>query len=108
LCIGASIKSMYTPILFIMIKLLLCPPVLRDRCTVENLDLLSTFEWEAETTFQRFLEMLFVRPLLILASTKILNTFVIIRPLVKKLVTPQTIKLPPIRELSELCAQKGY
>ena len=52
--------------------------------------------------------MLLVRPLLILALTKILNTFLNIRPLVAPLVTPQTIKLLPIRELSELCAQKGY
>uniref|UniRef100_K4ATB0 Uncharacterized protein n=1 Tax=Solanum lycopersicum TaxID=4081 RepID=K4ATB0_SOLLC len=108
LCIGASIKSMSIPIHLIMINLLLCPPELRDRCTVENLDLLSTFEWKAETTFQRCLEMLLVRPLLILASTKILNTFLNIRPFVEPLVTPQTIKFQPIRELSELCAQKGY
>ncbi|TMW80582.1 hypothetical protein EJD97_018083 [Solanum chilense] len=52
--------------------------------------------------------MLLVRPLLILALTKILNTFLNIRPLVEPLVTPQTIKLRPIRELSKLCAQKGY
>lgn len=31
-----------------------------------------------------------------------------IRPLVEALVTPQTIKLRPTRELSELCAHKGY
>uniref|UniRef100_A0A3Q7EU32 Uncharacterized protein n=1 Tax=Solanum lycopersicum TaxID=4081 RepID=A0A3Q7EU32_SOLLC len=52
--------------------------------------------------------MLLVRPLLILALTKTLNTFLNIRPLVEPLVTPQTIKLRSIRELSELCAQKGY
>ena len=69
----------------------------------ENLDLLSTSEWEAETSFQRCLEMS-VRPLLILVLTKILNTFHNIRPLVEPLVTPIAIKLRPIRELSELCA----
>ena len=47
-----------------------------------------------------------VRPLLILASTKILNTFLNIRPLVEPLVTPQTIKIRPIRELIELCVRK--
>ena len=47
-----------------------------------------------------------MRPLLIVASTKIINTFFNIRPLVEPLVTPQTIKLRPIRELSELCARK--
>ena len=52
--------------------------------------------------------MLFVRSLLILASTKILDTLLNIRPLVEPLVTPQTIKLQPIRELSKLCAHKVY
>ncbi|TMW89011.1 hypothetical protein EJD97_017764, partial [Solanum chilense] len=52
--------------------------------------------------------MLLVRHLLILASTKILNIFINIRPLVEPLVTTQTIKLQPTRDLSELCAQKGY
>ncbi|TMW87860.1 hypothetical protein EJD97_019383, partial [Solanum chilense] len=52
--------------------------------------------------------MFLVRPFLILASTKILNTFLNIRPLVEPFVTPQKIKLQQIRVLSELCAQKGY
>ncbi|KAG5629183.1 hypothetical protein H5410_000900, partial [Solanum commersonii] len=34
------------------------------------------------------------------------NTFLNIRPFLEPLITPQTIKLQPIRELSELCAQK--
>ncbi|KAG5574721.1 hypothetical protein H5410_054855 [Solanum commersonii] len=35
-------------------------------------------------------------------------TFQSIRPLLEPLITPQTLKLHPARELSELCTQKGY
>jgi len=36
------------------------------------------------------------------------TTFQCIRPLLEPLVTPQTLKPHPVRELSELCDQKGY
>ncbi|KAK4736764.1 hypothetical protein R3W88_000461 [Solanum pinnatisectum] len=67
-------------------------------CTVqdfEKLDLVSIFGWEAETTFPKVFD-------------KDTNTFLSIRPLLELLITPQTIKLQSIRELSELCAHKCY
>ena len=72
--------------------------ICKDRYVVllrifEKLDHVSTFGWEFETCLEMLLGPLLVR---------YLNTF------------PGTVdytsnnKLQPIRELSELCAQKGY
>ncbi|TMW86618.1 hypothetical protein EJD97_021111 [Solanum chilense] len=82
--------------------------------TVEDfkkLDLLSTFGWEAETTFPKVLgdviESLGGAIFVDSGFNKDI-TFQSIRPLLEPLVTPQTVKLQPVRELSELCDQKGY
>ncbi|XP_047256670.1 endoribonuclease Dicer homolog 2-like [Capsicum annuum] len=75
------------------------------------LDLVSTFGWEAETTFPKVLGDVIES----LAGAIFVDsgfnkdiTFRSIRPLLEPLITPQTIKLQPKRELSELCDQKGY
>ncbi|CAN4126640.1 unnamed protein product [Withania somnifera] len=77
----------------------------------EKVDLVSTFGWEAETTFPEVLGDVIES----LAGAIFVDsgfnkdiTFLSIRPLLEPLITPQTIKLQPIRELSELCDQKGY
>ncbi|KAK6786604.1 hypothetical protein RDI58_015129 [Solanum bulbocastanum] len=82
--------------------------------TVEDfkkLDLLSTFGWEAETTFPKVLGDVIESlggAIFVDSGFNKNATFQSIRPLLEPLVTPQTVKLQPVRELSELCDQKGY
>ncbi|KAK4359766.1 hypothetical protein RND71_021995 [Anisodus tanguticus] len=77
----------------------------------ENLVLVSTFGWEAETTFPKVLgdviESL-AGAIFVDSGFNKDTTFQSIRPLLEPLITPQTLKLQPVRELSELCDQKGY
>ncbi|XP_060186301.1 endoribonuclease Dicer homolog 2-like isoform X1 [Lycium barbarum] len=77
----------------------------------EKLDLVSTFGWEAETAFPKVLgdviESL-AGAIFVDSSFNKDVTFQSIRPLLEPLITPQTIKLHPVRELSELCDQKCY
>lgn len=77
----------------------------------EKLDLVSTFGWEAETSFPKVLGDIIES----LAGAIFVDsgfnkdiTFQSIQPLLGPLVTPQTLKPHPVRELSELCEQKGY
>ncbi|KAH0667918.1 endoribonuclease Dicer homolog 2-like isoform X1 [Solanum tuberosum] len=77
----------------------------------EKLDLLSTFGWEAETTFPKVLGDVIESlggAIFVDSGFNKDTTFQSIRPLLEPLVTPQTVKLQPVRELSELCDQKGY
>ncbi|KAG5574722.1 hypothetical protein H5410_054856 [Solanum commersonii] len=82
--------------------------------TVEDfkkLDLVSTLGWEAETTFPKVLADVIeslAGAIFVDSGFNKDTTFQSIRPLLEPLITPQTLKLHPARELSELCAQKGY
>ncbi|KAG5600285.1 hypothetical protein H5410_031655 [Solanum commersonii] len=78
---------------------------------LKKLDLLSTFGWEAETTFPKVLGDVIESlggAIFVDSGFNKDTTFQSIRPLLEPLVTPQTVKLQPVRELSELCDQKGY
>ncbi|XP_049381531.1 endoribonuclease Dicer homolog 2-like [Solanum stenotomum] len=82
--------------------------------TVEDfkkLDLVSTFGWEVEATFPKVLADLIeslAGAIFVDSGFNEDTTFQSIRPLLEPLITPQTLKLHPARELSELCDQKGY
>ncbi|CAN4114967.1 unnamed protein product [Withania somnifera] len=77
----------------------------------EKLDLVSTFGYEAESTFPKVLgdviESL-AGAVFVDSGFDKYTTFQSIRPLLEPLVTPHTVKLHPIRELTELCDLKGY
>ncbi|XP_055829779.1 endoribonuclease Dicer homolog 2 [Solanum dulcamara] len=77
----------------------------------EKLDLVSTFGWEAETTFPKVLGDIIESlggAIFVDSGFDKDITFQSIRPLLEPLVTPETLKPHPVRELSELCDQKGY
>ncbi|KAL3323675.1 hypothetical protein AABB24_038037 [Solanum stoloniferum] len=82
--------------------------------TVEDfnkLDLVSTFGWEAETTFPKVLADVIeslAGAIFVDSGFNEVTTFQSIRPLLEPLITPLTLKLHPARELSELCDQKRY
>ncbi|XP_015166742.1 endoribonuclease Dicer homolog 2-like [Solanum tuberosum] len=82
--------------------------------TVEDFDklnLVSTFGWEAETTFPKVLGDVIESlggAIFVDSGFDKDTTFQCIRPLLEPLVTPQTLKPHPVRELTELCDQKGY
>ncbi|KAH0711484.1 hypothetical protein KY289_007443 [Solanum tuberosum] len=87
----------------------------RQICTTvedfEKLNLVSTFGWEAETTFPKVLGDVIESlggAIFVDSGFDKDATFQCIRPLLEPLVTPQTLKPHPVRELSELCDQKGY
>ncbi|XP_027768905.1 endoribonuclease Dicer homolog 2-like [Solanum pennellii] len=91
------------------------PDLQRQICnTIEdfkNLNLVSTFGWEAETTFPKVLADVIeslAGAIFVDSGFNQDTTFQCIRPLLEPLVTPQTLKPHPVRELSELCDQKGY
>lgn len=77
----------------------------------EKLDPGSTFGWESETTFPKVLGDVIES----LAGAIFVDSgfnkdivFQSVRTLLEPLITPDTVKLHPVRELSELCDQKGY
>ncbi|KAK6775177.1 hypothetical protein RDI58_026178 [Solanum bulbocastanum] len=77
----------------------------------EKLNLVSTFGWGAETTFPKVLGDVIESlggAIFVDSGFDKDTTFQCIRPLLEPLVTPQTLKLHPVRELSELCDQQGY
>ncbi|KAM3283045.1 endoribonuclease Dicer 2 [Capsicum chacoense] len=77
----------------------------------EKLDLVSTFGWEAETTFPKVLGDIIESiggAIFVDSGFDKDTTFKCIRPLLEPLVTPQTVKPHPVRELGELCGQNGY
>ncbi|XP_049381530.1 endoribonuclease Dicer homolog 2-like [Solanum stenotomum] len=77
----------------------------------EKLNLVSTFGWEAETTFPKVLGDVIESlggAIFVDSGFDKDTTFQCIRPLLEPLVTPQTLKPHPVRELTELCDQKGY
>ncbi|KAK4707858.1 hypothetical protein R3W88_028783 [Solanum pinnatisectum] len=77
----------------------------------EKLNLVSTFGWEVETTFPKVLGDVIESlggAIFVDSGFDKDTTFQCIRPLLEPLVTPQTLKPHPVRELSELCDQKGY
>ncbi|NP_001316343.1 endoribonuclease Dicer 2d isoform X3 [Solanum lycopersicum] len=82
--------------------------------TVEDfkkLNLVSTFGWEAETTYPKVLADVIeslAGAIFVDSGFNQDTTFLCIRPLLEPLITPQTLKVHPARELRELCHQKGY
>ncbi|KAJ9703323.1 hypothetical protein PVL29_004924 [Vitis rotundifolia] len=82
--------------------------------TVGNFDkvpLESTFGWESESSFPKVLgdviESL-AGAILVDSDYNKEVVFQSIRPLLEPLITPETVKLHPARELSELCQKEYY
>ncbi|XP_057960958.1 endoribonuclease Dicer homolog 2 isoform X2 [Malania oleifera] len=77
----------------------------------EQLPLESTFGWESEKSFPKVLGDIIES----LAGAIFVDSgynkeavFKSIRPLLEPLITPETVKLHPVRELNELCQKQGY
>ncbi|KAI3807875.1 hypothetical protein L1987_23811 [Smallanthus sonchifolius] len=80
-------------------------------CDFDPLTLESTFGWESETSFPKVLGDVIES----LAGSILVNSgynkeivFKSIRPLLEPLVTPETLKLNPVRELNDLCKKNHY
>ncbi|KAL7252377.1 hypothetical protein ACSBR1_007043 [Camellia fascicularis] len=82
--------------------------------TVQNFEQLSldtTFGWESETTFPKVLgDIIESLAGAILVDSGYNKEVVLrsIRPLLEPMITPETVKLHPVRELTELCQQKHF
>ncbi|KAK7246158.1 hypothetical protein RIF29_41018 [Crotalaria pallida] len=81
--------------------------------TVNTLELASSssFGWESETSFPKVLGDIIES----LAGAILVDSgydkevvWKSIRPLLEPLITPETLKLHPVRELIELCQKEGY
>ncbi|KAF3452493.1 hypothetical protein FNV43_RR02926 [Rhamnella rubrinervis] len=77
----------------------------------ENLPLESTFGWESEISFPKVLGDVIES----LAGAIFVDSgynkdvvFKSMRPLLEPLITPQTLKHHPVKELNELCQQRDY
>ncbi|PSS04962.1 Endoribonuclease [Actinidia chinensis var. chinensis] len=77
----------------------------------EQLSLSSTFGWESEETFPKVLADILES----LAGAIFVDSgynkevvFMSIRPLLEPMITPETVKFHPIRELNELCQKEHY
>ncbi|KAA8537034.1 hypothetical protein F0562_029512 [Nyssa sinensis] len=77
----------------------------------EQLSLESTFGWESETNFPKVLgdviESL-AGAILIDSGYNKEAVFNSIRPLLEPMITPDTLRLHPVRELTELCQKRHY
>ncbi|KAI3507011.1 hypothetical protein L1887_21716 [Cichorium endivia] len=77
----------------------------------DNLSLKSTFGWESETSFPKVLgdviESL-AGAILVDSGYDKDKVFESIRPLLEPLVTPDTLKLHPVRELHDICQKNHY
>ncbi|KAK7246161.1 hypothetical protein RIF29_41021 [Crotalaria pallida] len=71
----------------------------------------STFGWESETSFPKVLGDIIESLAGAILVDSDYNKEVVwksIRPLLEPLITPETLKLHPVRELTELCQREGY
>ncbi|KAL3833910.1 hypothetical protein ACJIZ3_008646 [Penstemon smallii] len=77
----------------------------------EELPSNSTFDWDSETTFPKVLgdviESL-AGAILVDAGYNKDVVFESIRPLLEPMITPETMRLHPVRELNELCQKENY
>ncbi|KAI3750881.1 hypothetical protein L2E82_21772 [Cichorium intybus] len=77
----------------------------------DHLSLKSTFGWESETSFPKVLgdviESL-AGAILVDSGYNKERVFQSIRPLLEPLVTPETLKLHPVKELHDLCQKNHY
>ncbi|KAA8549784.1 hypothetical protein F0562_001468 [Nyssa sinensis] len=88
------------------------PGLLTDlSANFEQLSLVSTFGWESETNFPKVLgdviESL-AGAILIDSGYNKETVFDSIRPLLEPMITPDTLRLQPVRELNELCQKRHY
>ncbi|KAG8390726.1 hypothetical protein BUALT_Bualt01G0113400 [Buddleja alternifolia] len=77
----------------------------------DDLCLTSTFGWESETTFPKVLGDVIESlggAILVDSGYNKDTVFESMRPLLEPLVTPATLRLHPIRELTELCQKEHY
>ncbi|KAI4302070.1 hypothetical protein L6164_035287 [Bauhinia variegata] len=71
----------------------------------------STFGWESETSFPKVLGDIIeslAGAILVDSGYRKEVVFQSMRPLLEPLVTPETLKLHPVRELNELCQKENY
>ncbi|CAL0309193.1 unnamed protein product [Lupinus luteus] len=79
--------------------------------TFEKLASSTTFGWESETSLPKVLGDIIESLAGAILVDSGYNKEVVwqsIRPLLEPLITPETLKLHPVRELSELCQREGY
>ncbi|GFZ06041.1 dicer-like 2 [Actinidia rufa] len=77
----------------------------------EQLSLSSTFGWESEETFPKVLADIIeslAGAILVDSGYNKETVFKSIRPLLEPLITPETLKLHPVRELTILCQKEHY
>ncbi|CAL0301024.1 unnamed protein product [Lupinus luteus] len=79
--------------------------------TIQKLASFTTFGWESEASFPKVLGDIIES----LAGAILVDSgydkdvvWQSIRPLLEPLITPETLKLHPVRELTELCQREGY
>ncbi|XP_019419125.1 PREDICTED: endoribonuclease Dicer homolog 2-like isoform X2 [Lupinus angustifolius] len=79
--------------------------------TIQKLSSFTTFGWESETSFPKVLGDIIESLAGAILVDSGYNKDVVwqsIRPLLEPLITPETLKLHPVRELTELCQREGY
>ncbi|KAL6980466.1 hypothetical protein U1Q18_022104 [Sarracenia purpurea var. burkii] len=77
----------------------------------EELSLATTFGWESETTFPKVLGDIIeslAGAILVDSGYNKERVLQSIRPLLEPMITPETLKLHPVRELTELCQREHY
>ncbi|KAI3705990.1 hypothetical protein L1987_76242 [Smallanthus sonchifolius] len=85
--------------------------IVKTICDFDHLTLESTFGWESETSFPKVLgdviESL-AGAILVDSGYDKDQVFKSIRPLLEPLVTPETLRLHPVKELHDLCQKNHY
>ncbi|KAI3783735.1 hypothetical protein L1987_42821 [Smallanthus sonchifolius] len=85
--------------------------IVKTICDFDHLTLVSTFGWESETSFPKVLgdviESL-AGAILVDSGYDKDQVFKSIRPLLEPLVTPETLRLHPVKELHDLCQKNHY
>ncbi|KAK9292700.1 hypothetical protein L1049_020679 [Liquidambar formosana] len=85
--------------------------IIRTIKDFEKLSLQSTFGWESETSFPKVLgdviESL-AGAILVDSGYNKEVVFKSIKPLLEPMITPETVRLHPVRELNELCQKEDY
>lgn len=77
----------------------------------EQLSMATTFGWESGTTFPKVLGDIIeslAGAILVDSGYDTDIVFQSIRPLLEPMITPETVKLHPVRELNELCQKEDY
>ncbi|KAK2990483.1 hypothetical protein RJ640_011650 [Escallonia rubra] len=89
----------------------LCRHIIATVNQFKQLSLESTFGWESETSFPKVLADVIeslAGAIFVDSGYNKETVFRSIGPLLEPMVTPETVRIQPVRELTELCRKKRY